>query len=151
MDRNEAREKVLKMCREDLQKRLQAGETRISLPNGEKRAAKDLSDEELATLEPEAVSIVFELIAEMVEAENEQVVLLEDGKRILKRIDRLEDEDLPAALAYLEHEYGGTSEERETLVWFGKLMQQEGLRRGLNKEEREKATIGDLFLANEDE
>ena len=35
------------------------------------------------------------------------------------------------------------------LKWLGRQMQEEGLRQGLNKEQRKKATIGELFLNEE--
>ncbi len=96
------------------------------LPEDEEREEEKVSDEEFR-----------EGIREL---EAKWLALGEDDRRLMMRISGLA---LAQGEADLERSERALAEE---LHWMGKVMQEEGLRRGFTKENREKkATLGELF------
>jgi len=71
----------------------------------------------------------------------------EDGAEVLRAIESLPPEDLKVSWEdVVRTQDAAPDRERDPIL---KLMKVEALRRGLNKEEREKATIGELLLGND--
>jgi len=88
----------------DLEERLRSALTYVPLPTGESKLANDLSEEEVFSLDPEVSRAVVDMIFESIEADNGMVVLLVGDEEKLKRVDLLEESDLPHLAAYMEQE-----------------------------------------------
>jgi len=74
----------------------------------------------------------------LMELAHQSVKMPEEDQLIWNQLSDLKKQ----ALADLEKQ----EEERDPMRWLANRMQEEGLRRGLNKQERRSATLGELFL-----
>jgi hypothetical protein len=138
-------DEVLDWHRRDLQDRSRSGSVRVPLASGQKKPANDVTEDDYAEMDPELARATIDLLNEAIGADRGMVFLLVDGKKVLKHVDRLERSDLPHLAAYMEKEERDRREGADAFRWFGRLMQEEGLRRGLDKEQRKNMTVGEFI------